>query len=849
MASRDLALRLLITARDTASGVIGAVTGKVAKFTAAIGALVGGAALARFFGSAISGAASLQAQMSELGGVTGATTEDLAGLQARAEQLGASDKLQVTSKQAAEAMTELGRAGQSTGEILNSVESVLALAQGGMLGTGEAAGIVASALSGMGLAADQAGRVTDVLSLAAQSGNTTVQGLAEALGYAAPAAAAAGQSLEQTVAQITLMQDAGIAGTRAGTALNGMLAALANPASTASKALDAAGISARDFNGVLAGLATAQGPAAEAAILAFGTEAGPALRALLGQGNGAVEALVARLDAAEGAALRTAAAMTDNLNGAVESLGSVWEAMQQSLVQPLLEPIEAQVRKLAAAIGEFAASPAFGELKIALVDGFKAAAAAAQEFAASIDWQALLSQIGDFARSAGEHFRSVTDSIAALGDATSRTISAMSAAWGGFRSGVELVAAAVTEQLGIILEGVAWAADGLNRVGVVSEETALKTRAAQETMADASRQFKEASIQHWNEAKAAAASALGETEKSADSAAAAIDQTGQQAGLTADQLDALGEGASYAADGYDGLSASADSAAESIKGTGDAAQTSQGKIDSAIEKMDAALQAYYDLRDGGEATVNELIDAWARYEAALNESRTAQAELRTELRAARDDVTALEEDFKSLGIESAATMRFTAEAALASFERIRKSSTTTTEDVARAWEAYAARAIASGDRVQLSIARQEGTVLGLADRYRELAGEKEASADAGKRGADEAEREADALERGATAAEAKAAAQQEPRRQAVDFEQQYAEYGTDIGRFAANNKGAPFLIPQYQDYAMQQWNAGIGGGGGSIRTLRLEFAGKSGIVTGDASLLEELERQAAVSIF
>jgi TP901 family phage tail tape measure protein len=530
MADRNLALSLLITARDGASRVLAGVRDVVRRLgsdarqavnafrdvglaiegvrtiAATLGRLTGLSALFAGLKQGVQGAGSLQAAMSQLAAVSGATAEDLGLLQARAEALGASDQLQVSSRQAADAMIELGRAGYSTEQILASVDDVLALGQGNALAFGDAAGIVAAALSGMGLEADQAGRAADVLSLAAQSANTSVQGLAGALGYAAPSAAAAGQSIEETVAQIARMQDAGIAGERAGTALNSMLAQLADPASKASRALSEAGINTRAFSEVVEALIQ-RGPQAERAILAFGTEAGPALRALLGQGSGAIGDLAAKLDDAGGAAQRAAAQMGANLSGALETASSAWDAALSQFAQPLLAPLEREVRSAAAAISGFASSNQFGRLRQRAVETFEAAAAAARGWIESIDAEAVVSRVERIADSVRDAMQGIAARVEEINAATKGALQgilalfdAVAAGWNTARSIIEGLFAALTGLSDVLLRSLAATLDGLAAIGAPVRGLAQDVRAAHELMRETSRQAAEAMIEHAQQA-------------------------------------------------------------------------------------------------------------------------------------------------------------------------------------------------------------------------------------------------------------------------------------------------------------------------------------------------------------
>ena len=92
-----------------------------------------------------------------------------------------------------------------------------------------------------------------------------------------------------------------------------MMAQFSNPASTFRKELAALGIRTNDFNQAIRQLAAA-GPKGEAAINALGMEAGPAFKALLGQGIGALDDLTAKLENAGGTAEEQAKRMADIAN-------------------------------------------------------------------------------------------------------------------------------------------------------------------------------------------------------------------------------------------------------------------------------------------------------------------------------------------------------------------------------------------------------------------------------------------------------------------------------------------------------------------------------------------------------
>nr|WP_242470107.1 phage tail tape measure protein [Thiococcus pfennigii] len=542
-------------------------TGTLKGVGAAIAAYFAADKIAGFFGSAIDEASALQAQFNELQAVSGATADEIAQLKARADELGLDDTLAVSALDAAKGMTELARAGFSAQEQLEAIRPAIALAQGDGMDLAQAAGIITSNLAGFSLQAEESGRVADVLSKAAASAKTTVDQLASALSYAAPAANAAGYSLEQTTAIIAKMQNAGIDGTRAGTALASIFTDLLNPASKASKALDAAGISTRHFVDLLAVLERG-GPQAEAAILAFGKEAGPALRALLAQGSGGLRDLIGELDSAGGHADQTAGQMNRGLAKAMEVLGDAWGELKKRLVEPLLQPIEAQARSLAAAIVHFAETPAFAKIRDGLVSTFHAAAAALREFAASIDWQALAGQIEAFFEATQKRLDDFATNAQRVGQTAqvafslvSLSVRILGAAIHGFVGGVTgalgFLSARWADLFGLLskgtvggvrryLEGVARGWDELAaRLGKYSTQALAEGPEALKGLKENAARLGDA----WAKLNAP----LGKGAEGIERAGAAAEQAAGKVGLSADELDALGEGANYAAQGQQAL--------------------------------------------------------------------------------------------------------------------------------------------------------------------------------------------------------------------------------------------------------------------------------------------------------
>lgn len=380
---------------DSAERNVGAfdrLKGAVVAFGAALGVAFVAGKIKDFFSEAVSGAADFEAQLSTVKAVSGASAEEMEALRAAAEKMGAETKYNAT--EAAQALENLARAGLKSSEAIEALPSVLALAQGNGLELADAASYITQTASGMGLAMSDAARVADVLAKAASSANTDIQGMGLAMSYAAPNAHALGLTLEETAAYIGKLADAGFDGSRAGTAMATMMSQFQNPASTFRRELASIGIRTNDFSQAIRELA-ATGPKGQAAISALGEAAGPAFRALVGQGIEAVDELNGKLKDATGFAVNQAKEMGDNVGGAFAELESAWDAVKLKLATPILEPLKKKMLELADVISELVASGKIEALGQKIADTFEHGADVVIRFVKELDFGAAVDKVSN----------------------------------------------------------------------------------------------------------------------------------------------------------------------------------------------------------------------------------------------------------------------------------------------------------------------------------------------------------------------------------------------------------------------------------------------------------------------
>lgn len=298
--------------------------------------------------------------MAQVAAITGATTEEMAAMEAQARELGATTTF--SAMDAAAGMEFLGRAGFDTSEIMAAMPGLLDLAAASGTDLGVAADIASNILSGFGLEAAEAGRVADVLALAAASANTDVAGMGEAMKYVAPVAATLGISVEDTAAAIGVLGDAGIQGGQAGTVLRRGLLNMSQEAGPAAELMKDLGIEVFDANEEmkslpevvgevekgLEGMSSQQKTAALQTL--FGAEAVSGWSALVDAGSDKLGDFTGELGNAEGAAADMAATMNDTTLGMLKEMQSGLEEVAlkiYSALQPALETVIGFVTELA----------------------------------------------------------------------------------------------------------------------------------------------------------------------------------------------------------------------------------------------------------------------------------------------------------------------------------------------------------------------------------------------------------------------------------------------------------------------------------------------------------------------
>jgi TP901 family phage tail tape measure protein len=641
-------VEILIKAKDETSSVFSSMGAKLASVGIAIAGYFGISA----FAGAVRGAADLETGMSRVQAATGASADEMVLLRKAAEEAGATTKY--TSTDAAGALETLAKAGLSAKDAIATLPAVLNLAQAGDIDLGVASEYVTKSVMGMGLAFTDAGRVADVLALGANATNTSVTGLAQALSYAAPVANSLGLSLETTVAIIGKFADAGIDASRAGTALNAILSQFADPASRFRTELGAAGITTNNFETALHQLAAA-GPAGQKAILAVGTEAGPALRALLGQGMGALDELKSKLDNAAGSAAATAKVMQDNLNGSLTGMSSAWDTLKIALATPVLPVLKDGVDQLAGAFRSAVSDGTIAKFGEAIATAFQAGIKWGRDFLAQIDFTKVAADMRAFADQAGVAFTKIGEYASIAGNTVQSVYGVMSAGVNAVMTVVYGLGEAFAGVASNIQSGLALLMDGLAKI----------------TFGGVSASFKQAAAEVRLSAEATWA------------ASEAFAKKGQQA------FNSMAEGAQTARDGWAGLT------------SGTAAATAQ--ISTTTPVLKGVADALTNI--GSAAT-----DAANKVQSSADKQKAATEDLKQKAEA---DARAIADAFSRMGIQTKAELATVASVAKKDFDSIKNSGLATTDGLAAAFKRYAEAAIAANGGVASETLKSEAAMYDL----------------------------------------------------------------------------------------------------------------------------------------
>jgi TP901 family phage tail tape measure protein len=384
--SNNLVLQLLITAKDSASGILSNLKVQLA----ALGTAIAGAFSFREAATFEKALDAVRARADETGPALEKLISDVKEV---AQTLG--PEFGFSATEAVLGVKELIAAGFTADESLSALKGTLALAAIEEIKVADAAILISDAIAQFGLSASDASDVANILAASAGAVAATAVDMAEALKYTGNVASQAGLSLTETSAILDVLAKAGQRGSEAGTGLSSVLNILANPAHAATQALFALGATGTELGETL-DLLERQGLNAAETIALFGEQGGRVINTLLAQGGTrAIADFGDQITHAGKSAADTAKIMQANLLGAFDRF---WESLKRvgtELATPKLEPYANALDTLTKALNTFASNEKIQAFQSAVAEGFGHLYTAARDFANQIDWGGVSTAIGN----------------------------------------------------------------------------------------------------------------------------------------------------------------------------------------------------------------------------------------------------------------------------------------------------------------------------------------------------------------------------------------------------------------------------------------------------------------------
>ena len=267
-------------------------------------------------------------EMAKVKAVSGATADEFKALSDNAKELGRSTVF--SAREVAGLQLEFAKLGFTAKQITGVTEATLNLAQASGSDLARSAEVAGATLRGFGFDVSETARVTDVMAKSFSTSSMDMESFAEGMKMVAPIAKSAGMSLEETTAMMSLLANAGVKGSMAGTQLRRIiseLAATGKPTTEAIRDLAESGLTLVDAKDEV-------GRAAQGAltILAGSVDQINPMTEALKNSSGAAEEMADIMD-------MTAAGASKALGSAVEGLAIEFGGLVSVALTPLIKKL------------------------------------------------------------------------------------------------------------------------------------------------------------------------------------------------------------------------------------------------------------------------------------------------------------------------------------------------------------------------------------------------------------------------------------------------------------------------------------------------------------------------------
>jgi len=327
---------------------------------AGTGMTIAGTALGAPFIFAARTAAAFSLEMARVRANTGATDQQFAQLNASAKNFAV--QFGRAPEEVAGAMSELAKAGLDAEGVMKAISPILSVAAADNMELARAVEVVVSTMAQFRMGTDDFGTIADKLQATANASTTSVDSLGEALTYVGPKAFAAGQSLDDVLASLATLGDAGLRGSLGGTGLARIIESIANEEGK----LAALGVSTRDATGnmlpfmdVMEQLGK-KAPDANLDSIRVMTEIfeirGANAATSLSQMRDKFDQVMQAIGNSGGSALGKAKAVMGSFGGAVKQLGAQFGVFQIQVIEsmgPMATQVVQAFTRMMAVVGDF----------------------------------------------------------------------------------------------------------------------------------------------------------------------------------------------------------------------------------------------------------------------------------------------------------------------------------------------------------------------------------------------------------------------------------------------------------------------------------------------------------------
>jgi len=356
-------------------------------------------------------AADIEESVSRIRATAQGAQQDFEGLDSAISD--AAEAVNTTEKNAAAGLAQLTARGLDANAAITALVPTLQLAKIANIDVGQAAEIVTKSLNAFNLPASAAQAIVDKLTVASHGAAGGLNAIGGVIGQLAPDARALGLNFDQLVGIVGVLSQRGIDSTQSMRGLRSLFQELQNPTSALRVQLLALGDGTGDFGRAIATL-SANTPRAQQALQSLSGPTRSLVLALGQEGPAALAKFTQSLEQANGAATRTSAVIDQNLNGAWRAFENAIDSAGAKLAKPILQPLAAELVKLAGQINEFSKSPDFQKIIDDIGGIVKKGVQLLDNAIQNFDWKS-------FGKNAKDTLDQVKASLDAVADSASKT--------------------------------------------------------------------------------------------------------------------------------------------------------------------------------------------------------------------------------------------------------------------------------------------------------------------------------------------------------------------------------------------------------------------------------------------